>query len=158
MKRLKSLFLLMIGRGHLLSTVKKLLLCLLIPVGMLLIIGCETEDLSKESLVISEIKLAPVTVDVEKVATLMAMVVYSGNCRDLSYDWWTNGGRVDNNGKNATYVAPKTANTYTITFEVSNGSVVRTQTINVEVVKPTPPMDSPNNVGDAGAKDGEEQE
>ena len=152
MKISKSLFLIAVGRGHLVSTVRKLLLCLLIPIGMALIIGCDCDikDVSKEFLVITDIEPESLTLGIEKVATLKAMVIYSEDCEDLSYDWWTNGGRVDNNGKNATYVAPKTSGTYTITFEVSNGPITRTKTINAIVTDPPENSNSVESTGTSG--------
>ena len=92
MKRINSLFLMVIGRAHMLPVMRKLLTCLLIPMGIGLIIGCDTdmEVLSRETLLIKSVSpKGEFNLQINQTKTLDATVDYSGNAVDLRYNWST---------------------------------------------------------------------
>ena len=90
MKRASSRFLIGIGRERLMPIMRQLLLCVLIPMGIAFIMGCDKDmgDLSRETLLIHS--LTPESEDnlqVNQTVILEAKVYYSSDVEDLIYNW-----------------------------------------------------------------------
>ena len=148
MKRVNSLSFTSVGREGVLSAINKLLLCLLIPLGVL-IAGCDPEeiigdwdrdmeDLSNESLKIS-LDIDKSELDIGEAINLTVKLPDDiVNKAELKYYWSVseNGGTIHGTGKSAIYVAPEKKGTYTIILQVSNGIVSVSDFCIVKVLEP----------------------
>lgn len=137
-KHLSPLFLMASERGDQRFIGTKLLLCLLISVSVHLMSGCDKdiEDLSQKDLNICWITIEDPTLHANHTTDLTAELIYDGEDRELRYNWSVldDKGKIHNNGKRATYLAPKEAGTYLIRFEVCNGPIRVSDTVSVRVV------------------------
>ena len=148
MKQVNLLFFISVGRAGVLSTLNKLVLCLLIPLGVL-ITGCDIdtiiedrnmENLSEESLNIHSLTIDKSTLPVGEATKLEAELKdYEGDTAKLKYYWSVNGGEIHGMGKSAIYVAPKEKGSYTIILQVSNGIISVSDFRIVEVCEPPAP-------------------
>lgn len=110
------------------------ILCLLSAIG--LIAGCDSENLltlNEEMLEIVTLNTETQTLNIGSTATLTATVTYSGDTRALAYQWRASGGKIVGDGRSVVYIAPEAAGTYTITFEVTDGTVTALREIRIEV-------------------------
>ena len=109
------------------------ILYLLCTIG--LVSACDTENLlnlDREMLDI-DLQSESKTLNIGDTTTINATVNYSGNPAVLVYEWNASGGRIVGNGETVVYVAPESAGTYTITLEVSDGTVTERNDIRIEV-------------------------
>ena len=164
-KHLSSLFLMTGERGDQRFIGTKLLLCLLISVAVGLMNGCDRDrdigDLSKKHLVVCWITIEDSTLPVQHATDLTAELIYNGKDRELRYNWSVSKdeGKIQNNGKRATYLAPEEPGTYLIRFEVCNGPIRASDTVSVTVV-PDPTATGgmpPDNTGMVDPTTGEPQ-
>ena len=139
-KRANALFLFTTGR---------LYLRLMLPLCIVLIIGCNGDTLTKprvEVLEIQALTIEPQSLEIENTASVSAAVNYSGSLNALGYTWTTTGGEIIVNTTSVTYVAPNIVNTtsvtyvapnkagtYTIRLRVTDGTLSVTKEIAVEV-------------------------
>lgn len=110
------------------------ILCLLSAIG--LITGCDTENLlslDEEILEIATLSTGTQPLNIGDTTTLTATVNYSGEDTALGYRWRATGGMIVGDSTSVVYIAPETAGTYTITFEVTDGTVTASQDIRIEV-------------------------
>ena len=98
MKSANSLFLITVRRLHLLSDIRKLLLCFLILIGVGLITGCDRdiEDLSKQTLSISLLTPDKETLHLNEITKVKAQVNYSDDATELLYRWMAEKGEIHN--------------------------------------------------------------
>lgn len=89
-------------------------------------------DIDREMLDI-ELETDAKNVNIGDTTTINAHIDYSGDAAALVYEWDTNGGRIVGDGTSIIFVAPETAGTYTITLEVSDGSVSEQTNIQIQV-------------------------
>lgn len=109
------------------------ILCLLCVIG--LVSACDTENLlnmDREMLDI-DLRSETQTLNIGDTTTITATVNYSGDSAVLVYEWNASGGRIVGHGESVVYVAPESAGTYTITLEVSDGTVTERNDIRMEV-------------------------
>ena len=97
--------------------------------------ACDTENLLNIDGEMLDIDLQSETqtLNIGDTTTINATVNYSGNPAVLVYEWNASGGRIVGNGETVVYVAPESAGTYTITLEVSDGTVTERNDIRIEV-------------------------
>ncbi|MDE0088945.1 MAG: hypothetical protein OXU23_24720 [Candidatus Poribacteria bacterium] len=109
------------------------ILCLLCAIAF--VSACDTENLLNIDGEMLEIDLQSEsqTLNIGDTTTITATVNYSGNPAVLVYEWNASGGRIIGNGESVVYVAPESAGTYTITLEVSDGTVTERNDIRIEV-------------------------
>lgn len=111
-------------------------LVLILPLLIGLIAGCDSENLLSldgEMLEIVTLRPETQTLNIGNTTTLTATVSYSGDTIALAYRWHVSGGKIVGDGSSVVYIAPETAGTYTITFEVTDGAVTASQDIRIEV-------------------------
>jgi hypothetical protein len=109
------------------------ILCLLCAIAF--VSSCDTENLlsiDKEMLDI-DLQSESQTLNIGDTTTINATVNYSGDSAVLVYEWNASGGRIVGNGDSVVYVAPESAGTYTISLEVSDGTVTERNDIRIEV-------------------------
>lgn len=109
------------------------ILSILCAIG--LISACDTNNLlsiDKEMLEI-DLEADSQTLNIGDTTTITAKVTYSGDSADLDYEWEASSGRIVGEGKNVVFVAPESAGTYTITLEITDGTVTARQDIQIEV-------------------------
>lgn len=109
------------------------ILCLLCVIGF--VSACDTNNLlsmDKEMLEI-DLESESQTLNIGDTTTITATVDYSGDPVVLVYEWNASDGRVIGDGTSVVYVAPESAGTYTITLEVSDGTVTERSDIRIEV-------------------------
>lgn len=109
------------------------ILCLLCAIG--LISACDTENLLSidKKMIDLDLESEFQTLNIGDTTTIKATVNYSGNSAALVYEWQASGGRIVGDGTSVVYVAPESAGTYTITLEVSDGTVTVQADIRIEV-------------------------
>ena len=109
------------------------ILCLLCAIG--LVSACDTDNLlsiDKKMLDI-DLQSESQTLNIGDTTTITATVNYSGDSDVLVYEWDTSGGRIVGDGTSVVYVAPESAGTYTVSLEVSDGTVTVGHEIRIEV-------------------------
>ena len=107
--------------------------CLLCAIG--LVSACDTDNLlsiDKKMLDI-DLQSESQTLNIGDTTTITATVNYSGDSDVLVYEWDTSGGRIVGDGTSVVYVAPESAGTYTVSLEVSDGTVTVGHEIRIEV-------------------------
>ncbi|MDE0484260.1 MAG: hypothetical protein OXI67_16895 [Candidatus Poribacteria bacterium] len=109
------------------------ILCLLCAIAF--VSACDTENLLNIDGEMLDIDLQSETqtLNIGDTTTINATVSYSGNSAVLVYEWNASGGRIVGDGDTVVYVAPESAGTYTITLEVSDGTVAERNDIRIEV-------------------------
>lgn len=109
------------------------ILCLMCAIG--LISACDTENLLSidKKMIDLDLESESQTLNIGDTTTIKATVNYSGNSAALVYEWQASGGRIVGDGTSVVYVAPESAGTYTITLEVSDGTVTVRADIRIEV-------------------------
>lgn len=73
------------------------------------------------------------SINIGDTTTISATIVYSGDTGALVYRWSTTGGRITGEGSSVVYIAPDTEGSYTITLEVSDGTVTEKSDIRITV-------------------------
>lgn len=73
------------------------------------------------------------TISIGDTTTISATITYTGNTEVLVYKWSTTGGRISGEGSSVVFIAPETEGTYTITLEVSDGTVTESSDIRIGV-------------------------
>ena len=104
-------------------------------ISLFSISGCDISDpLSLDSEML-DVDLASNsnTINIGDTTTISATVTYSGNTDVLVYRWSTTGGRISGEGSNVVYIAPETEGSYTITLEVSDGTVTERDEVRISV-------------------------
>ena len=86
------------------------------------------------TLEISGLSLTNQNVETGNTAMVTAQVDYSGAAEDLFYTWKTTGGTIIGDTAIVTYLAPEIAGVYAITLEVTDGTAVNRQAVDVEVI------------------------
>ena len=162
MKQVNFLFFISVRRAELLSVTSKLLLCLPILLGMVIIAGCDREDLSTETLTIKDLKICgldsdPPTLEIGDSVEVTVKWDYSGKLEDLRYYWGSTEGEIYGTDETAIYVAPKEKGTDVIMCQISNGVVTKSEFLPVEVNEPVevtdcdePDSKATNNTGNSG--------
>ncbi len=109
------------------------ILCLLCVIGF--VSGCDTNNLLSidEEMLDIDLQSESQTLNIGDTTTINATVNYSGDSAVLVYEWDASGGRIVGDGASVVYVAPESAGTYTITLEVSDGTVTQSNDIRIEV-------------------------
>ena len=109
------------------------ILCLLCAIAF--VSACDTENLLNIDGEMLDIDLQSETqtLNIGDTTTINATVSYSGNSAVLVYEWNASGGRIVGDGDTVVYVAPESAGTYTITLEVTDGTVAERNDIRIEV-------------------------
>ena len=109
------------------------ILCLLFAVS--LISACDTNNLLgiDEEMLDIDLEYESQTLNIGDTTTIMATVNYSGDSAVLVYEWQASGGRIVGDGTSVVYVAPESAGSYTISLEVSDGTVTERHDILIEV-------------------------
>ena len=100
-----------------------------------LVSACDTNNLLSIDEEMLDIDLASnsYTLNIGDTTTITAAVDYSADTDVLVYEWYTNGGRIVGEGPEIVYIAPETAGTYTITLEVTDGTVTARDDIQITV-------------------------
>ena len=157
MKQINFLFLISVRRAELLSVTSKLLLCLPILLGMVIITGCDREDSSTETLAIDDLKICGLDPDAPTVGIGDSVEVtvkwdYSGESEDLECYWDSAKGTIYySTDETAIYVAPKEKCTDIIMFEISDGNVTISEFLPVKVTDPDETdSKATNNTGNSG--------
>ena len=73
------------------------------------------------------------SINIGDTTTISATITYSGNTDVLVYRWSTTGGRISGEGASVVYIAPETEGSYTITLEVSDGTVTEKDELRITV-------------------------
>lgn len=109
------------------------ILCVLC--SMSIISACDTENLLNLDSEMLDIGLESdsQTLNIGDTTTIKAAIDYSADTDVLVYEWKTNGGRIVGEGTSVVYIAPETAGTYTITLEVTDGTVTEREDIRITV-------------------------
>ncbi len=110
-----------------------LLICGLITLCVLT--GCDINDpLSLDSEMLDvDLAAESNSLNIGDTTTISANITYSGNTDVLVYKWSTTGGRISGEGSNVVYIAPETEGSYTITLEVSDGTVTEEDELRITV-------------------------
>lgn len=110
-----------------------LLICCLIT--LCIQSGCDINDpLSLDSEMLDvDLAADSDTINIGDTTTISATITYSGNTDVLDYRWSTTGGRISGEGSNVVYIAPETEGAYTITLEVSDGTVTEKDELRISV-------------------------
>lgn len=97
--------------------------------------ACDTENLLNLDSEMLEIDLESdsQTLNIGDTTTIKAAVDYTADTNVLVYEWNTTGGRIVGEGRSVVYIAPETAGTYTITLEVTDGTVTERENIRITV-------------------------
>ena len=86
------------------------------------------------TLEINGLDLTHQSIETGNTATVTALIDYSGTEEDLFYTWSATGGTIVGHTASVTYLASDIAGAYTIALEVTDGTVVNRQAIDVEVI------------------------
>ncbi len=110
-----------------------LLICGLITLCVLT--GCDINDpLSLDSEMLDvDLASASNSINIGDTTTISATITYSGNTDVLVFKWSATGGRISGEGANVVYIAPETEGSYTITLEVSDGTVTEKDELRITV-------------------------
>ena len=110
-----------------------LLICCLI--ALCIQSGCDINDpLSLDSEMLDvDLTSDSNTINIGDTTTISATITYSGNTDVLVYKWSTTGGRISGEGSSVVYIAPETEGSYTITLEVSDGSITERDELRINV-------------------------
>lgn len=97
--------------------------------------GCDINDpLSLDSEMLDvDLAAESNSLNIGDTTTISANITYSGNTDVLVYKWSTTGGRISGEGSNVVYIAPETEGSYTITLEVSDGTVTEKDELRITV-------------------------
>jgi hypothetical protein len=99
-----------------------------------MIFGCgEDFPILTESLEINDLKATQSSIGAGETTTVTASVDYSGDETVLIYNWTVNAGTMQSSGSKATYIAPSSPGTYSISLRVTDGVVSRERTIAITV-------------------------
>lgn len=101
---------------------------------LIIVIGCgEDFGLFTETLEIQRIESGQSSVGVGQTTTLEAFVSYSGDETVLMYEWSADAGTIGGSGNTATYIAPNSPGTYSITLRISDGAISDERSIQIGV-------------------------
>ena len=104
-------------------------------ITLCIVSGCDISDpLSLDSEML-DVDLASDSnsINIGDTTTISASITYSGNSDVLVYRWSATGGRISGEGSSVVYIAPETEGSYTITLEVSDGTVTEKDDIRINV-------------------------
>jgi hypothetical protein len=102
--------------------------------ALALVLGCgEDFPLFTETLDIEDVDVRQSYIAVGGTTTIEASVFYSGDDTVLMYEWTADAGTIGGNGSTATYIAPGTPGTYSITLLVSDGAISDDRTVQIKV-------------------------
>ena len=104
-------------------------------ISLCVLTGCDINDpisLDSEMLDV-DLASASNSINIGDTTTISATITYSGNADVLVYRWSTSGGRISGEGANVVYIAPETEGSYTITLEVSDGTVTEKDELRITV-------------------------
>jgi len=106
-------------------------LCSLI---LVVIFGCgEDFPIFTETLEISELEVTRSSIGTGETTTIEASVDYSGDETVLIYNWTASAGTIQGAGDKATYIAPGSSGTYSISLRVTDGVISRERTVAITV-------------------------
>jgi hypothetical protein len=109
----------------------RLALCSL---ALVIIAGCgEDLPIFTETLAVNSLTAAQSSIGVGETTTIDASVDYSGDETILLYTWTADAGQIHGSDSSATYIAPGTPGTYTISLRVTDGVVIDERTIGITV-------------------------
>ncbi len=104
-------------------------------ISLCLLSGCDINDpLSLNSEILDvDLTSNSSSINIGDTTTIAAIISYSGNTDALVYRWSTTGGRISGEGSSVVYIAPETEGSYTITLEVSDGTVTQKDELRISV-------------------------
>ena len=107
----------------------------IVLLAICLISACDIEDPLSLNTEMLDVDLATEsnTINIGDTTTISATTTYSGNSDALVYTWSATGGRISGEGSSVIYIAPETEGTYTITLEVSDGTVTEKSELRITV-------------------------
>jgi hypothetical protein len=112
------------------AVIRFALCCLALAV----IFGCgEDFPILTESLEISDLKATQSSIGAGETTTINASVDYSGDQTVLIYKWTASAGTIQGSDSKATYIAPSSPGTYSISLRVTDGVVSRERTVAITV-------------------------
>ncbi len=100
-----------------------------------LVSACDTDNLLSidEEMLDLDLQSNSHTLNIGDTTTITATVDYSADTDVLVYKWNTDGGKIVGEGTNVVYIAPDTDGTFTITLEVTDGTVTTRDDIRITV-------------------------
>ena len=104
-------------------------------ISLCVLTGCDINDpisLDSEMLDV-DLASASNSINIGDTTTISATITYSGNTDVLVFKWSATGGRISGEGANVVYIAPETEGSYTITLEVSDGTVTEKDELRITV-------------------------
>ena len=104
-------------------------------ISLCMLSGCDINDTLSLDSELLDVDLAADanSINIEDTTTISATITYSGNTDVLVYRWSTTGGRISGEGTSVVYIAPETEGNYTITLEVSDGTVTEKDELRITV-------------------------
>ncbi len=114
---------------------KTLLLLIFGLTPLCILFGCDINDPLSLDTEMLDVDLAADSnsINIGDTTKISATITYSGNSEALVYKWSTNGGRISGAGSSVVYIAPEKEGTYTITLEVSDGTVTEKDELRINV-------------------------